>query len=118
MITLGIDLGTSGVKLVLVDHAIVGRERVIGSASSPLTVQRPYPGWSEQDPESWYDATLQCGDALRTSHPGAMAACSAIGLSGQMHGATLLDARSAALRPCILWNDGRSEAECAVFEAN
>ena len=118
MITLGIDLGTSGVKLVLVDHAIVGRERVIGSASSPLTVQRPHPGWSEQDPESWYDATLQCGDALRTSHPGAMAACSAIGLSGQMHGATLLDARSAALRPCILWNDGRSEAECAVFEAS
>ena len=118
VITLGIDLGTSGVKMVLADHTRVGHEQVIGSAGAPLSVQRPHPGWSEQDPETWYRATLACGDALRASHPEAMAACSAIGLSGQMHGATLLDARGDVLRPCILWNDGRSAEQCAAFEAS
>ncbi len=117
MITLGIDIGTSGVKVALVDHAAAGDDRVIGSASQPLTVQRPQPGWSEQDPESWWQATLACGDALRASHPAAMAECTAIGLSGQMHGATLLDRDGDVLRPCILWNDGRSTAQCAEFES-
>lgn len=116
MITLGIDLGTSGVKLALVEHTENG-DRVIASASQPITVERPHPGWSEQDPEQWWRATLTCGDALKTSHPAELAACEAIGLSGQMHGATLLDARGEVLRPCMLWNDGRSAAECEAFEA-
>ena len=117
MITLGIDIGTSGVKMALVDHAADGGERVLGSASEPLTVQRPHPGWSEQDPGSWWQATLTCGDALRASHAASMADVAAIGLSGQMHGATLLDRRGDVLRPCILWNDGRSAAQCTAFEA-
>lgn len=117
MITLGIDIGTSGVKMALVDQAAAGGDRVLGSASQPLTVQRPQPGWSEQDPESWWQATLACGDALHAAHASAMADCMAIGLSGQMHGATLLDRDGAVLRPCILWNDGRSTAECTAFEA-
>ncbi len=116
MITLGIDLGTSGVKVVLVDHAAAGFERVVGIASEPLTVQRPHPGWSEQDPASWWSATLSAIDALRAAHPGELADCTAIGLSGQMHGATLLDRTGAVLRPCMLWNDGRSAAQCRELE--
>ncbi|MCC7054527.1 MAG: xylulokinase [Gemmatimonadaceae bacterium] len=117
MITLGIDIGTSGVKVALVEHATAAGDVVLGSASAPLTVQRPQPGWSEQDPAEWWQATLECVDALRALHPAATAACGAIGLSGQMHGATLLDGAGAVLRPCILWNDGRSSDACAAFEA-
>ncbi len=117
MITLGIDIGTSGVKVVLADHSVAGAETVLASSSSPLTVQRPHPQWSEQDPESWWHAVLNCIDAIHTSHRVHIASCSAIGLSGQMHGATLLDATGAVLRPCMLWNDGRSAVQCAEFEA-
>jgi len=116
VITIGIDLGTSGVKVALVDRTAPDDVRVITSTSRPLTVQRPQPGWSEQDPADWWQATLACVDALHASHPLALSACAAIGLSGQMHGATLLDAEGEVLRPCILWNDGRSEAECRALE--
>ena len=115
MITLGIDLGTSGVKIALVEQTQVG-DRVIASAGQPLSLERPRAGWSEQDPEKWWQATLACGDALKSTHPTELAACKAVGLAGQMHGATLLDARGHVLRPCILWNDGRSTAECTAFE--
>ena len=118
MITLGIDLGTSGVKLVLVDLDAAGGDRVVGVASRPLSVSRPHPSWSEQDPATWWAATLACGDELAASYPREMAACAAIGLSGQMHGATLLDASGNVLRPCILWNDGRSATECMELEAD
>ncbi len=117
MITLGIDIGTSGVKVALVEHHLSAGERVIASASEPLTVQRPQAGWSEQDPETWWLATLTCVDSLRITHAPQLAQCAAIGLSGQMHGATLLDRDGAVLRPCILWNDGRSAPQCAELEA-
>ena len=110
---IGIDIGTSSVKTVLMSES----GAVLGSQSSPLTVQRPEPGWSEQDPESWWVATLETMDALAAAHPSEMAAVAGIALSGQMHGATLLDAEGKVLRPCILWNDGRSAAECAELEA-
>jgi xylulokinase len=109
---LGIDLGTSAVKTVLVDDA----QRVIASESRALTIASPRPGHSEQDPAQWIDATFATLDALKASHAGAMAAVAGIGLSGQMHGATLLDASLRPLRPCILWNDGRAAAECRVLE--
>lgn len=110
--TLGIDLGTSGVKALLLDG-----DDVLGSAQAPLVVSRPRPGWSEQDPEHWWDATCACLDALAVEHPKALRAVRAIGLAGQMHGATLLDAQGQVLRPCMLWDDGRSEAQCAQLEA-
>ncbi|MBL0918615.1 MAG: xylulokinase [Hydrogenophaga sp.] len=110
--TLGIDLGTSGVKALLLED---GRQRAV--ASAPLTVSRPHPGWSEQDPADWWRATCDCLDALKAEHPRALAAVRAIGLSGQMHGATLLAADGATLRPCMLWNDGRSAAQCEQLEA-
>jgi xylulokinase len=115
MITLGIDIGTSSVKAVLVTHGDGLRESVAATANAPLTVQRPAPGWSEQHPADWWDAILACCDELRASHPDLMAACTAIGLSGQMHGATLLDAAGNVLRPCLLWNDGRSAAHCETL---
>ncbi len=110
---LGIDVGTSSVKAVLIGDG----DRLIASASSPLEVSRPHPGWSEQDPDAWIRATEAAVDSLRNTHPADLAAVAGIGLSGQMHGATLLGADDRPLRPAILWNDGRSAAECAEIEA-
>ena len=109
---LGLDLGTSAVKAVLVD----GEQRVVAQASAPLTVQRPHPLWSEHDPEAWWRAAGEAVAALRATHGQALAAVRGIGLSGQMHGAVLLDTADRVLRPAILWNDGRAGAECAELE--
>ncbi|MBW2288828.1 MAG: xylulokinase [Deltaproteobacteria bacterium] len=109
---LGIDLGTSAVKVLLLD----ADDGVVAEASAPLTIQRPRPLWSEQDPDSWWRATEGAIAALRERVPGGIAGVSAIGLSGQMHGATLLADDDRPLRPAILWNDGRSAAECEELE--
>ena len=109
----GIDIGTTSVKSVLVDP----EGRVVAAASFPLAVSRPRPGWSEQDPEHWWAAVCDTLDALAASEPRRIAAVTGIGLSGQMHGATLLDDADAVLRPAILWNDGRAAAECIEIEA-
>lgn len=110
---LGIDVGTSAVKAVLVDDA----QAIVAQAEAPLTVSRPHPTWSEQDPEDWWRATASAIAQIRAVASGALAAVRGIGLSGQMHGATLLDGADRPLRPAILWNDGRSAAECAALEA-
>lgn len=109
---IGADIGTSSVKAVLTDD---GSEPV-GSASAALSVSRPRPLWSEQAPEDWWQATLSALQALKDNHPSEFAAVRGIGLAGQMHGATLLDDSGSVLRPAILWNDGRSAAECAEIE--
>jgi len=109
---LGIDIGTSGVKAILLD----GDDRVIAEANASLSVQRPRPLWSEQEPDAWWQATNDAVGALREQAPREFAALRAVGLSGQMHGATLLDVRDRPLRPAILWNDGRSAAECVALE--
>lgn len=107
---LGIDIGTSGVKAILLDADGL----VKAQATAPLSVSRPQDLWSEQDPDDWCAATeaavLQLPADLRAEVQG-------IGLAGQMHGATLLGADDRPLRPGILWNDGRSFAECASLEA-
>lgn len=105
---LGIDVGTSSVKAVLVDE----RQALAAESAQPLAVSRPHPGWSEQDPEDWWTATLAAVAAIREQAPTAFAAVEAIGLSGQQHSATLIDGGGRFLRPAILWNDGRSGAEC------
>ena len=107
---LGLDVGTSSVKALLIDAA----QRVIAVGHAPLEVARPHPLWSEQDPEAWWQATLAAVAEARAAAPEAdWKALAGIGLSGQMHGATLLDGAGRVLRPAILWNDGRSGAECA-----
>lgn len=105
---LGLDIGTSSVKAILIDE----RQRLVAEASAPLTVDRPHPLWSEQNPETWWEATCQAVAALRLARPVEMAGVRGVGLSGQQHGATVLDADGAPLRPCILWNDGRAGREC------
>lgn len=105
---LGIDLGTSSVKVVLVDDDL----KLLSKAFMPLEVKRPHPNWSEQDPAKWWDAACSAMKQL-----GDLSGVKRIGLSGQMHGAVLLDAAHQPLRPAILWNDGRSEKECALLEA-
>jgi len=111
---LGIDVGTSGVKAMLIDEA----GRALGDATAPAREPvRPHPGWSEQDPADWWRAVLAAVDKLRESKRAELAAVKGIGLSGHMHGATLLGADDEVLRPCILWNDGRSFAECKAMEA-
>lgn len=106
---LGIDLGTSGVKAVVVDEA----GRLIEQSSASLSVQTPHRDWSEQDPDEWWraadSAVMQLDPAIRAQIKG-------IGLSGQMHGATVLDGTDRPLRPAILWNDGRSHSECLQLE--
>ena len=109
---LGLDLGTSSLKALLVD----GNQRAVGAASAPLTVQRPAPGHSEQDPAAWWQALDEVVAALREAHPREFAAVQAVGLAGQMHGAVLLGADDQVLRPCILWDDTRAAAECRELE--
>ncbi|MNU83317.1 Xylulose kinase [compost metagenome] len=108
---LGLDLGTSELKALLLadDH------RIVGVARAPLTVDRPHPLWSEQAPAQWWQALEAVMAELRTTHAEALVQVRAIGLSGQMHGATLLDAKGEVLRPAILWNDGRSGAQCEAL---
>ncbi len=109
---LGLDLGTSSLKALLIDD----NQRVLASASAELHARNPAFGWSEQDPADWVAATQAALDALMAEAPAALAAVEGIGLSGQMHGATLLDATDAVLRPCILWNDTRAHAEAAELD--
>lgn len=111
---LGLDLGTSGVKALLID----ADQRAVASATGALDVSRPRSGWSEQAPSDWLTAAGTAIGKLRVTHGAALAAVRGIGLSGQMHGATLLDASGAVLRPCILWNDTRSHREAAALDAD
>jgi xylulokinase len=106
---LGIDIGTSSVKAVLVDEL----DTPVAQASMPLAVARPQPLYAEQDAQDWWRASVA---AIRLLPVAARAAVRAVGLSGQMHGATLVDRSGKALRPAILWNDGRSAAECVELE--
>ena len=110
---LGLDLGTSELKALLLasDH------RVVALARAPLTVQRPRALWSEQAPADWWAAVEAVMNELATTQAAALAQVRAIGLSGQMHGAVLLDAADNVLRPAMLWNDGRSGAACNALTA-
>jgi xylulokinase len=110
---LGIDLGTSEVKVLL----LAPDGRVIGTAGSPFAVSRPHPRWAEQNPADWWNGTREALAALRAKHPHEFAEVRGIGLSGQMHGAVLLDKNDTVLRPAILWNDMRAVDECAELTA-
>jgi len=108
---IGIDLGTSGVKAILLNE----QGEMLASHTEKLSVSRPHPLWSEQDPEQWWLATDRALTALAQQQP--LSGVKAIGIAGQMHGATLLDRDDRILRPAILWNDGRCAEECALLEA-
>lgn len=108
---IGIDLGTSGVKAILLNE----QGEVVASQTEKLTVSRPHPLWSEQDPEQWWLATDRALKALGKQH--SLNKVKALGIAGQMHGATLLDSQQQVLRPAILWNDGRCGEECTLLES-
>lgn len=111
MNTLGLDLGTSELKALVMS----ADGAVLAIAHAPLAWRQPHPGWAEQDACDWWRATVTACAQLKASAPQALAGVRAIGLSGQMHGATLLDAADQVLRPCILWNDTRSAAQCEAL---
>ena len=107
---LGIDIGTSSVKALLLSDAGI----VIDTSSADIPISRPKPLWSEQKPADWWTATNMAVAGLDVNQRHKVRA---VGLSGQMHGATLLDKSLTPLRPAILWNDGRSQAESAELQA-
>ncbi|MBN7818600.1 xylulokinase [Bowmanella yangjiangensis] len=107
---LGIDLGTSGVKVIM----LAEDGQITDSESYSLSISRPHTLWSEQDPEHWWLALDRCMTALAKRQ--ALSQVRAIGLSGQMHGATLLDQNHQVIRPAILWNDGRAHPQCKQLE--
>lgn len=109
---IGLDLGTSGLKAILIDDA----QTVLAEAVAPLEAVRPEPGWSEQAPAAWLDAADLAMCQLGQQVP--LGSVKGIGLSGQMHGATLLDGNDTVLRPCILWNDTRASVEAAELDAD
>jgi xylulokinase len=101
----GLDVGTTGVKAL----ALSPDGDVLARAEESYGLSTPHPGWAEQDPEDWWRAAERALAALG-GEP------AAIGLSGQMHGLVVLDDRDRVLRPAILWNDQRTEAECVEIE--
>jgi xylulokinase len=110
---LGLDLGTSGLRGLLVG----ANGAVVGDATSEYSVCNPEDGWSEQAPSDWIEAAKTVMSRLRLNHPKEYAAIKGIGISGHMHGATVLDARGDVIRACILWNDTRAAAEAAELDA-
>lgn len=109
---IGLDLGTSGLKGIVMDDDQI----ILAEAHVSLTNERPFDGWSEQNPAAWIAATDTIMQTLKTKID--LSAVQAIGLSGHMHGAVLLDAEDTVLRPCILWNDTRSASEAAALDAD
>jgi xylulokinase len=109
---LGIDIGTSGTKTLICDQS----GGVIATATSPHDISQPKPGWSEQDPAQWWQATCKATKAALRKAKVKAANISAIGLSGQMHGSVFLGDGARPLRPAILWNDQRTAAECDAIE--
>ncbi len=112
MAYLGLDLGTSGLKGLVIDEG----QSTIAEATAPLMVERPASGWSEQDPACWVRAAETVLDELASE--GALTGVEAIGLSGHMHGATMVGRDDAPLRRCILWNDTRAGAEASALDAD
>ena len=109
---IGIDLGTSSVKMILIDH----KQNILATSNSSLTVQSPKDGYNEQNPQEWIDATIECLEALKAKKPKEFSETISMGISGHMHGSTLIDSNGNVIRPCILWNDTRSHKECYEFE--
>lgn len=106
--TIGVDIGTSGTKSLLIDPD----GNIIAESSAAYGVSMPKPLWSEQDPEDWWNATIKTIRAVIKQARLKPAEVKAIGLSGQMHGSVFLDKAGKVLRPALLWNDGRTSAEC------
>ena len=113
MAFLGIDIGTSGTKTLLLSES----GHVLATAESPHLLLTPKPGWTEQNPADWFTAVQKATHAVLKKAHLKGDQVRAIGLSGQMHGSTFLDAAGKVLRPALLWNDQRTAAQCAQIES-
>ncbi len=111
-ITLGIDIGTSGTKTLAIDE----KGTILASATAEYPCEHPRPGWSEQDPELWWEATVRTVQQVLGSGKFRAEDVAGIGLSGQMHGSVFLDKAGQVIRPALLWNDQRTAAECREIE--
>ncbi|HET6422092.1 MAG TPA: xylulokinase [Planctomycetaceae bacterium] len=109
---LGIDVGTSGTKTL----AMREDGKVLASATTEYPLSSPKPGWSEQDPEDWWKATVDTVKKVMKAAKIKADDVAGIGLSGRMHGSVFLDKSHNVLRPAILWNDQRTASECADIE--
>jgi xylulokinase len=109
---LGIDIGTSGTKTLAVHED----GRILGSSTVEYPLESPQPGWSEQQPEDWWQASIQSVRAVLSTSQVAPAEVKGIGLSGQMHGSVFLNRQQQVIRPALLWNDQRTARECAEIE--
>jgi xylulokinase len=109
MLYIGVDLGTSAVKMLLMDED----GKVLATTSRNYEVDFPRPGWSEQNPSDWLSKTLEgIQELIKGYDP---ADVKGIGSGGQMHGLVMLDDHDEVIRPAILWNDGRSEKQVAYL---
>jgi xylulokinase len=106
---LGIDVGTTATKTLLIDAS----GHVVAEANASYPLEQPRPGWTQQDPEQWWAATVKTVREVVAKSRLKPHDVAALGLSGQMHGSVFLDKQNRVLRPAILWNDQRTEAECA-----
>jgi xylulokinase len=109
---LGIDLGTSAVKSLLVDEN--GEVKASHSVEYPMLTPRP--GWAEQHPDDWWNGTVRCVRELMGKSGADPASVAAIGLSGQMHGSVFLDRDGNVIRPALLWCDQRTGAQCEAID--
>ena len=110
---LGLDLGTSGLRGLLIDED----GNAIASAEAGYTVNHPHPSWSEQDPTHWTTACESVIKKIRNENDNVFSSLKGIGVSGHMHGATLVDKNGGVLRPCMLWNDTRAHLEAGKLDA-
>jgi xylulokinase len=110
---LGIDIGTSGTKTLICDE----KGKVLATAMAEHPISSPKPGWSEQNPEDWWQATIKATHAVLKIAKTKGGDIKAIGLSGQMHGSVFLGDGSKALRPALLWNDQRTGEQCEEITA-
>ena len=110
---LGIDIGTSGTKTL----AMREDGKILSSATVEYPLYSPKPGWSEQDPEDWWKATVKSVKKVLKDGKISPGSVKGIGLSGQMHGSVFLDKKHEVIRPALLWNDQRTGAECDEIES-
>jgi xylulokinase len=111
-ITLGIDIGTSATKTIAIDE----KGTILASASAEYPCDHPRPGWSEQSPGLWWDATKKTVQQVLSSGKFQASDVAGVGLSGQMHGSVFLDSAGDVIRPALLWNDQRTATECQEIE--
>lgn len=111
---LGLDIGTSSIKAILIDQD----QKTIATADAAQEVQRPNAGWSEQRPDDWIKGCEQAIAELKANHGQELSGLRGIGLSGQMHGAVMLDERNKPVHPCILWNDSRAAIQAEAMDAD